>query len=379
MAESAAAQHCPECGSSKLFRAGLRYLADGGSVQRWLCRSCGYRFSGGHNNSNRVFRENRNCQILRLEAKNLDSATETKTVAGEGIDQTQQGLIVEFQWKMKKRQLAETTIKSRTYDLTKLLKYGADLLKPETVETILATEEMTIPQKFNMVKTYKAFTKAFNIDWEPVKIRYKAKEPFYPLEEEIDLLINSCSKTTAAFLQVAKDTGARISEIRRIQWTDINEKNQTIAINHPAKGSRTRTIKVSEKTLWMLKQLKKNHGEYVFNPTFVSQRKIFNRTRKKLAEKTQNPRLLQIHFHTLRHWRASMEYEKTGDIYAVKNLLGHVSISNTDRYQHGNFSSDEYIVKRPRTSQEEDALITAGFEFVRFDSGENVPIYRKRK
>jgi hypothetical protein len=74
-----------------------------------------------------------------------------------------------------------------------------------------------------------------------------------------------------------------------------------------------------------------------------------------------------------------MEYEKTGDIYAVKNLLGHKCISSTDRYQHGSFSSEEYVTKRPQTSQEEDALINAGFEYVRFDSKENVPIYRKRK
>ena len=178
---------------------------------------------------------------------------------------------------------------------------------------------------------------------------------------------------------VLKDTGARISEARKIQWTDINEKNNTIAINHPAKGSRSRTVKVSEKTLYMLRRLRKNHGDYIFNPTFVSARKPFNTTRKRLAERTQNQRLLKIHFHTLRHWRASMEYEKTGDIYAVKDLLGHKAISSTDRYQHGSFSNEEYVTKRPQTSQEEDALINAGFQFVRFDSKEDVPIYRKRK
>ena len=74
-----------------------------------------------------------------------------------------------------------------------------------------------------------------------------------------------------------------------------------------------------------------------------------------------------------------MEYEKIGDIYAVKDLLGHLCISNTDRYQHGNFSSDEYVTKRPQTSKEEDELICVGFKYVRFDSMENVPIYRKRK
>jgi len=37
---------CPECGSNRRhFRDGLRYLLDGSSVQRWLCRSCGFRFS----------------------------------------------------------------------------------------------------------------------------------------------------------------------------------------------------------------------------------------------------------------------------------------------------------------------------------------------
>lgn len=369
---------CPDCGNSRIVKAGLRYFTDDFSVQRFQCKDCGYRFSDP--TALKMMQANRGIsQLCVLEkAKKLDSATEIKTVAGE-LGQTQQGLIVEFQWKMKKRQLSEITIKSRTYLLSKLVKLGADLKKPETVETILATEEMPIAQKFNTVKAYKAFAKAFKIEWEPVKIRYKAKEPFYPLEEEIDLLINACSKTTATFLQVAKDTGARISEIRKIKWTDINDKRQTIAINQPAKGSRTRTIKVSEKTLFLLTRLRKNHGEYVFNPRFASARKPFNITRKRLAERTQNPRLLQIHFHTLRHWRASMEYERTGDIYKVKDLLGHVCIANTDRYQHGSFSNEDYIVKRPKTSEEEDALICAGFQFIRFDNEMSVPVYRKRK
>jgi integrase len=89
--------------------------------------------------------------------------------------------------------------------------------------------------------------------------------------------------------------------------------------------------------------------------------------------------LLKIHFHTLRHFRGSREYEKTGDIYHVKDVLGHKSITNTDKYQHSTYTSDEYIVKRPETTQQEDALISSGFEYVRFDERELKPIYRKRK
>jgi integrase len=193
------------------------------------------------------------------------------------------------------------------------------------------------------------------------------------------LLIAGCGKITAAFLQVLKDTGSRSGEARKIQWSDLNEKNHTIDINNAEKGSNNRTVKVTEKTIAMLKNLPKRNDGYIFSPKCASTRESFVNTRRNLAARMQNPRLLKIHFHTLRHWRASREYEKTGDIYAVKKLLGHKSIINTDRYQHGSYSSEEYITKRPKTSKEEDDLINAGFEFVRYDQKEDAPIYRKRK
>ncbi len=390
---------CPQCGSKKVWRDGHRTPMFGQPIQRWSCRDCSYKFSDPVDveNARKAFQQAQTIESMKLkstndiattcqicvdndkETKNLDTQAEMKTVCAGEIDQTQQGLIFDFQWKMKKRNKALSTIQNRTLYLTRIVKLGADLRNPETVETVFCTEEWTDATKYNAVKAYKAFTKAFKIEWEPLETHYEPKEPFYPQEEEIDLLINACSKVTATFLQVAKDTGARVGEIRKIEWTDIDDKNNTIAINHPEKGSKARTVKVPEKTIAMVKNLKKNHGKHVFNPLFVSQRKTFNRTREKMARITGNPRLLQIHFHTCRHWRASREFERTGDIYEVKKLTGHKCVSNTDRYQHGSYSNAEYVTKRPQTPKEEDELITAGFEFVRFDQALNVPIYRKRK
>jgi integrase len=48
-----------------------------------------------------------------------------------------------------------------------------------------------------------------------------------------------------------------------------------------------------------------------------------------LATKLQNPRLLRITFHTFRHWKATMEYNRTKDILYVMKLLGHRCIKNT--------------------------------------------------
>ena len=64
----------------------------------------------------------------------------------------------------------------------------------------------------------------------------------------------------------------------------------------------------------------------------------------------------------------------------MKHLLGHKRLENTEIYTHLiEFENDEWIVRRPETSKEEDELIEAGFQYVRYDDREHVPIYRKRK
>ena len=42
---------CPQCSSKRLYKDGLRYLKNGLSVQRWLCRKCGYRFTQPQRNN----------------------------------------------------------------------------------------------------------------------------------------------------------------------------------------------------------------------------------------------------------------------------------------------------------------------------------------
>lgn len=62
--------------------------------------------------------------------------------------------------------------------------------------------------------------------------------------------------------------------------------------------------------------------------------KSFLRQRKRLAHKLGSPRLLSIHMHTFRHWKGTVEYNKTKDIFYVKELLGRKSIQSTEVYIH---------------------------------------------
>jgi integrase len=105
--------------------------------------------------------------------------------------------------------------------------------------------------------------------------------------------------------------------------------------------------------------------------------------RKAIAEKMNNPRLLKISFHTLRHWKGTMEYHKTKDIMHVKYVLGHKSINCTLIYinlESALFLSntDEWISKVSHNLDEETQLIEAGFQLVR-SINETTAIYKKRK
>lgn len=71
------------------------------------------------------------------------------------------------------------------------------------------------------------------------------------------------------------------------------------------------------------------------------------------AIKLQNPELRYIHFHTLRHWYATMPYHKTQNILYIMQKLGHKNIKNTLIYTHlVNFESDEYPSTVAKTAEE---------------------------
>jgi len=102
-----------------------------------------------------------------------------------------------------------------------------------------------------------------------------------------------------------------------------------------------------------------------------------------VTNKLGNPRILRIHFHTPRHWKATTEYAKTKDIMHVQSMLGHRRINNTQIYinleqaifKEGDDS--EYTTRIAKTVKGARALLEAGFEYVTDMDG--FKLFRKRK
>jgi hypothetical protein len=73
---------------------------------------------------------------------------------------------------------------------------------------------------------------------------------------------------------------------------DVNFENNTISINESEKVSNTRTLKVSPKTIAIIKNLPNKYGECIFNPKpplAASIKESLQLVRKRLAKTFQNP------------------------------------------------------------------------------------------
>lgn len=390
---------CPECHGLNLQKFGRVR-----GIQNYRCRDCLRRtirpdrtsakssvrlfYSGSQQNDKKQIRRisleeyARSDMSVENSSRMVRGILSDQTLASDHghLQETNNGIIVDFTWQQKKAGLKESTIANRRRGLTRLNELGADLRNPETVLTILATENFSPCVHLELVRNYNAFCRMYDIHWRKPKTTYKRPDVKIPSEQDIDLLMAHCGKRTACLLQVLKDTAARVSEAVKIEWKDINAEARTIMINHPSKGSQCRTVRVSEQCILALMRMPHKYGEYIFSPHTNALRDSFNISREKLAQRFNNDNLRHIHFHLLRHWKATSLRRKKYDRAYVQYVLGHVNANNTAWYDHLIVTEpDEWIVLRPKTPKEEDEAIKNDFDFVRYDEEEHCPIYRKRK
>jgi integrase/transposase-like protein len=387
-----ASRECSECHSRRIWKDGIRETKHG-PVQRFLCRDCGTRFS---EKSNKALSPIKNCQLCAVikEAKKLDSQAETKTVCvGEkslqNVPQESRGLIAKFMAYLERQGYYE---KSAYLKLLKILaKDGADLTNPEDVKTKIAQHKWVDRQgethswknstKILAVCGYDLFCKMEGISWEPPKYKAQDSEIYVPDEKHLDeLIIGSRSKRMSAFLQCLKETFADPGEILKLEWIDI--KGNVVSINHPVKGHLSGRIEVTNKLIGMLNELPKV-SKRVFPMTYQCAANSFQKLRKRLAHKLQEPELLNVSFKSYRHWGGSMlNYYTNGNVTKIQKALRHKSVLNTMKYIHTiPFKDEDFEIAVATTPEDIKQLGKAGW--TKYDemvfNGAKQHFYRKPK
>jgi integrase len=116
---------------------------------------------------------------------------------------------------------------------------------------------------------------------------------------------------------------------------------------------------------------------------FKRQKSILTKQRQRVAFKLKNPRIADISYCSVRHWKATQLYHQTKDILFVMKFLGHRNIKNTliyidlERLAYPN-GGDDYTSRATKVQAEALALIDAGFEMLPI-APDGTMYFRKRK
>jgi len=142
---------CPQCGSNRTYKAGLRYTIES-QIQRHLCRDCGYRFSEKgplqekrrwHINSAALSVSSSQVCDLTEESKNLAEVTRQEPAQREGTKQALdvKGKIIEFLWHLERENKSSKTIVTYRKYLSRLVNVSANLLDPESVKDAITGQK----------------------------------------------------------------------------------------------------------------------------------------------------------------------------------------------------------------------------------------------
>ncbi|MEJ2281261.1 MAG: tyrosine-type recombinase/integrase [Candidatus Bathyarchaeota archaeon] len=387
---------CPECNATKTWKDGTR-KSENGKIQRYICRECGYRFSetsfNRFNDSQRNESTHRmplntpfnyllDCQIgvnQTKVAKNLVKVESQQKAAQR--ESNIKGHLISFAWHLKKMGRSDSTIK--TYlDYLQIIARNANLLNPEEIQLVIANQLKSRNTKCLVCYAYDSFLKFLGIPWEKPQYKLEHKRVFIPTDNEINLAINCGRKTSYLFTLFIYETGARVNEAERLEWTDLDHERNKVTIK-ASKNGNSRVLTLSKYLMQQLLSLTRKEKTVFHKLTKKVRQTSFRRRLQKLARLHDNPRLTKIHYHTFRHCKALREYHKTKSMQHVKRVLGHKSIMTTQRYVelyeeiYNDLKPDGYICEIALCTNDAKKLVEQGFEYVCEIEGEQ--LFRKVK
>lgn len=277
--------------------------------------------------------------------------------------------------------MAETTIRTKFKILRVMTRNNVNLSDPEEVKLFVArNKNWSNGHKIIAVYAYNDYTKMLGIKWEIPYYKKNETLPFIPTEKEIDALIAGTSTKVSITLHALKETGFRVGELWNCKWTDLDEEKLTLKCIAEKHG-KPREAKITAKLFARLNTLPKNN-QYIFGKADPdSIRWTFDQQKTRFSHKLNNPRLKQIHFHTLRHYFATKTYNETKSLIEVQAKLGHRNISSTMVYTHivqFDEESQNYNHAVARDEKEAGELIDNGWTYI-LTTPQNIMMFRKRK
>jgi integrase len=203
-------------------------------------------------------------------------------------------------------------------------------------------------------------------------------------EEEETALLAAAPPDLRSMIICAIDTGARRGEMLELRWTDVDLKHGLITFRgETTKSGRTRRVPISTTRLravleWLridAAGAKKPSDGLVFTNevgepvgsfrtnwvlTVLRAHGVLPHWRKGSYRELQDPyyerfREIDLRWHDLRHEYASRLVERGVPLSQVRDLLGHASITTTERYDNQTIESLQAAARRLERGQTFDS------------------------
>jgi len=184
------------------------------------------------------------------------------------------------------------------------------------------------------------------------------KERILREDEETRLLANSAPHLRPVITGLLM-TGARLRELMALRWESVDFERGTILLTK-TKAGRNRIIPINAELHELLRILKtKSKSEYVFTgPEGKPVKSICGA----FVSACRRAGLKGLRLHDLRHTFATRLIRRGVDIITVQSLLGHSSVTTTQRYTHTGEAEKREAVRRlePKTCESAADLARVG-------------------
>ncbi len=264
----------------------------------------------------------------------------------------------------KERGYSPHTVKAYQNDLTRFVKFlpssisGFDQVNRQAIRGFLASEfdngltGKTVARRLASIKSFFNYLVRIEQIRHNPAIHVKTPKisqslPNFVDQKVIGRLMESPDDSTAvglrdrAILELFYSTGIRLSELIHLDVGNVDVSNQLIKVR--GKGDKERLIPFGNRAKFWVENYLKNRG-LSFNSAPSHTPLFVNAKEKRVPTSTVQRRIRNyIKFvaegnrlgpHILRHSFATHLMDNGADIRAVKDLLGHSSLSSTQVYTH---------------------------------------------
>jgi site-specific recombinase XerD len=262
------------------------------------------------------------------------------------------------------RNLSDLTIRAYRSDLHQFIHFWQELDEDHTenlsirqvIERYLINlfykkiDKTSIARKFSCFKSFERFlhTQGIELNLKLTRPRLDKKLPIYLSVDEVFHLLDTVTNEALPSKYPLRDktifellyaTGIRCSELINIRLTDLDLDQKTIRIF--GKGKKERVVLFGQKAKDRIVSYLENeriHPQYADEALFLNYRgeKLTSRSIQRIFEMFRSFLALDRHItpHKIRHSFATHMLNQGADLRIVQELLGHQTLSSTEKYTH---------------------------------------------